>query len=322
MGKSFTPADLERCHAQFEEEGYLVLPGFFAPEEIDSVLAATDSALQSRAMEIVVDSLVKDERTFYGLAPNPESLNFKFNDLYLFLDEIRQLGLDPELTSLLRTLLGGLRPMLCNTLTLLKGSSQPIHIDSLFMTPQTPHHLIASWMAFEDVDPTAGPLVYYPRSHHILLYRFRDGSHHATNADMPEWTAYIEREVKERGLEKKTFLARKGDVFLWHSDLVHGGGPIQDPHKTRRSLICHYFTEPDARKMPDWQLEPLNGGFWFNRLPPAARPAPERFDDMHPFPEEAYLRRNPDLQTALADGRIESGFEHYRTHGYAEGRQI
>lgn len=322
MGKSSTPVELERWRAQFEEEGYLALPGFFAPEEIDAALAATDSALCSRGMEIVVDSLISNERTFYGLVSDPQSLNFKFNDLYLFLDEIRQLGLDLELTSLLRSLLGGLSPMLCNTLTLIKGSSQPIHIDSLFMTPRTAHHLIASWIAFEDVDPAAGPLVYYPSSHHIPLYRFRDGSHHSTQEEMPDWTGYIEGQVKERKLEKKTFLARKGDVFLWHSDLVHGGGAIQDAHKTRRSLVCHYFTEPDARKFSDWQLEPLNGGFWFNRLPPAARPAPDQFDHLHPFPEGAYLRRNPDLQTALEDGRIQSGFEHYRTHGYAEGRQI
>ena len=215
-----------------------------------------------------------------------------------------------------------MRPVLCNTLNLMKGSSQSIHIDSLFMTPQTPRHLIATWIALEDVDPTAGPLVYYPGSHQIPLYRFRDGSHHATGEEMPDWSRYIESEIERRGLEKKTFLAEKGDVFIWHSDLAHGGGTIQDPGKTRRSLVCHYYTEPDSRKFADWRLDPLNGGFWFNRLPAPVRVPPDQFDDLHPFPEEAYFRRNPDLRAAIKDGRIASGFAHYQSHGYAEGRAI
>ncbi len=314
--------EIKQHRAQFDESGYLTLSGHFRETEIDTVRAATEALLNSKGMEIVVDSLIDGERTFYGLARNRESQLFKINDLYLSVPEIRDMALETRLVELLRVLLGGRYPVLCNTLTLIKGSSQPLHIDSLFMTPQTPHHLAASWIAFEDVDPAAGPLVYYPGSHEIPLYRFQNGSHHATSEEFPAWTNYIQCEIERRGLEKKTFLARKGDVFIWHSDLVHGGGPIHDPSKTRRSLVCHYYTESDARKFADWHLDSLNSAFWFNRLPPAARPAPDRFDDAHPFPEEAYLRRNPDLREALADGRISSGLAHYRSHGYAEGRQI
>lgn len=314
--------ELSRQRAEFSEDGYLVLPGYFSIEQIDVAMNTIEGALRSRPMEIVVDGLAGGERCFFGQASDPESLNFKFNDLYLVLNEIRQLALEPRLVELLTTLLGGLIPVLCNTLTLFKGSSQSLHIDSLFMTPQTPHHLIAIWVAFEDVDPAAGPLVYYSGSHRIPLYRFRDGSHHASGEEFPAWTNYIEGEIKRRNLEKKTFLAHKGDVFIWHSDLVHGGSTVLDPGKTRRSLVCHYYSESDSRQFPQWHLEPLHGGYWLDRLPPPVRAAPDRFDDAHPFPEEAYLRRNPDLRSALEDGRISSGFAHYCSHGYAEGRAI
>jgi phytanoyl-CoA hydroxylase len=322
---SFAPDEIERYRAQFAVEGYLILSRYFSTAEIDRVQASIDRILQSRPMEVVVDGLTSGERTFYGLAQGPDAqdLKLKFNDLYLVMDEIRQLALEPRLSGLLHVLLGEMRPVLCNSLTLIKGSSQPFHIDSLFMTPQTPHHLIAAWIAFEDVDPASGPLIYCPGSHQIPLYRFDNGSHHAaTSEEVAEWSNYIQREIKKAGLKEETFLARKGDVFIWHSDLVHGGGAIQDPSKTRRSLVFHYYTEPDSRRFPDWRLDPLNNGFWLNRLPPPVRPAPDRFDDSHPFPEEAYLRRNPDLQTPLADGRILSGFDHYKTHGYTEGRSI
>lgn len=44
---------------------------------------------------------------------------------------------------------------------------------------------------------------------------------------------------EERGLETKTFMAKKGDVLIWHGDLMHGGAPIQDQSITRKSLIAH-----------------------------------------------------------------------------------
>jgi phytanoyl-CoA hydroxylase len=322
MPKPCAPEDVQRSRMQFVAEGYLVLPQYFTSEEVDRILASTEATLQSHKMEIVTDSLVDGERTLYGLARNPESQHFKFNDLYLISEDVRDVALDPGLTEVLSALLGGMRPILCNTLTLMKGSGQRLHIDSLFMTPSTPHHLVAAWMAFEDVDPSAGPLVYYPGSHKIPLYRFRDGSCHANAEELPDWNNYIEEEIKRRGLEKKTFLARKGDIFLWHSDLVHGGGVIRDPKRTRRSLVCHYWTEIDTQTFPDWRLEPLNGGFWINRLPQPVYAAPDRFDDTRPFPEETYLRRNPDLRIPLAEGRISSGFAHYCSHGHAEGRAI
>ncbi len=322
MFRSTASDQIEAWRDQFQHDGYLVLPGYFSPAEIDAVLAATDATLRSRPMEVVVDSLLDGERTFYALARNPEARHFKFNDLYLLLDEVRAIALEAGLSELLRALLGAQPPVLCNSLTFAKGSAQPMHVDSLFMTPQTPHHLVATWMAFEDVDPAAGPLEYYPRSHEIPLYHFSDGSHHANADEMPQWSAYIQRELDRRGMKKKTFLARKGDVFIWHSDLVHGGGAIQDANKTRLSLVCHYYTESDCQRFPEWKLEKLNAGFWLNRLPAAVRSAPDRFDAAHPFPEAAYLRRHPDLRVALHEGRIASGFEHYQTHGYAEGRAI
>jgi len=306
----------------FERDGYLILPGYFTSEQIDSTEAAIRRVCAEHAMEIVVDDLVSGKRTFYGLAENQEPGSFKFNDLYLLVEEVRALALEPQLSELLRHLLHGRRPALCNTLTLVKGSNQPMHIDSLFMTPRTPQQLVAIWIAFEDVDRDAGPLEYYPASHRIPLYRFRDGSHHATTEELPQWAAYILNEVKVRGLRKETFVARKGDVFIWHSDLLHGGGDIRDQQRTRRSLVCHYFAEDDCRENPAWNFVDLNSGCWIDRLPQSVRVEPEQFDHVHSFPENAYLRRHPDVRAAVAKGHIPSGFAHYREYGFAEGRGI
>jgi hypothetical protein len=46
---------------------------------------------------------------------------------------------------------------------------------------------------------------------------------------------------EERGLKTETFMAKKGDVLIWHADLMHGGVPIQDPRQTRKSLVAHFM---------------------------------------------------------------------------------
>src|SRR4051812_8282031 len=217
---------IETWAAQFERDGFLALPKFFSEEEIDRALAAAEQLKRERPHEIVVDDLAVGERTFLAAARDPQHGRFKFNDLYLQLSEVRDLALSPILSRLLRALLHGDRPVLCFSLNFVQGSAQPIHIDSLYMTPKTQAHLVATWTALEDVHPDAGPLVYYPGSHKIPLYTFSDGTHHARQDEMPGWTAYVEREMQSRGITAQTFLARKGDLFIWHSDLVHGGSAI------------------------------------------------------------------------------------------------
>jgi hypothetical protein len=66
-------------------------------------------------------------------------------------------------------------PVLCNSLYLEKGSAQPAHVDSIFMTPRTPK--IATWFALGDAKDDAGQL-YYWGSHRIEQMKFTNGSYH------------------------------------------------------------------------------------------------------------------------------------------------
>ena len=307
---------------QFERDGFLALPSYFPAQEVDRAITAIDEVLRTRPAEVVVDDLAINERTFLTSARDPKNGRFKYNDLYLLLGELRSLALAPELSALLSALLGGRRPVLCYSLTFEHGSGQPIHIDSLYMTPKTQSHLLATWIALEDVHPDAGPLIYYPGSHKIPLYTFQDGTHHARQEEMEDWTAYIRAEMERRGIPGKRFLARKGDLFIWHSDLVHGGSEIGDATKTRRSLVYHYFTEADCRRKKHSQLEELNGALWLNRLPPPVYTPPERFGPDRPFPEEIYLRRHPDVRAEVESGSMPSAFHHYQQVGFAEKRPI
>jgi ectoine hydroxylase-related dioxygenase (phytanoyl-CoA dioxygenase family) len=54
---------------------------------------------------------------------------------------------------------------------------------------------------------------------------------------------YLETEIKKRGAKPEVFLARKGDVLIWHANLLHGGMPVLNPKLTRKSMVAHYFAE-------------------------------------------------------------------------------
>ncbi len=306
--------------SQFERDGYLVLEKYFAPERIDGAASAMRDLLAERPNEVVVDSLRTGRRMFWAQADRREYRNYEFNDLYLLSEELRELALDPELASVLEALLGEPAVLFSST-NFQRGSSQRMHIDSLYLTPRTPHSLASVWIAFEDVHPDAGPLFYYPGSHRIPLYRFNDGSHHASREEEADWFDYIDVQIRLRGLKQRRFLARKGDVFIWHADLVHGGSPIRDAGRTRASMVCHYFGESDCRER-ELEVVPLHGGCWMRRQQLPVRPDPEAFIPAFPFPEESYLRRHPDVRDGVRARVFPSGEYHYRNFGFGEGRGV
>ena len=37
------------------------------------------------------------------------------------------------------------------------------------------------------------------------------------------------------------FHAKKGDVLIWHANLIHGGSARKNLELSRRALVCHFF---------------------------------------------------------------------------------
>jgi ectoine hydroxylase-related dioxygenase (phytanoyl-CoA dioxygenase family) len=125
------------------------------------------------------------------------------------------------------------------------GSQQSMHQDTAYVVSERPLCLAATWIALEDIEEGSGELMYYPGSHrfgHFLfsgLYkswkRGRDGD--AAHAMFLE---QLHTQARERGIREQRFMARKGDVLVWHADLAHGGSPIRLEGRTRRSLVTHF----------------------------------------------------------------------------------
>jgi ectoine hydroxylase-related dioxygenase (phytanoyl-CoA dioxygenase family) len=302
----------------FDEYGFAILPSFYSAEEMDQVAASIAQRKLDRPMNVTVDLLDTGERSLLGLLTPQEvaTRRMKINDLYLDMPGVRELALSERIAPILQDLLGE-APALCNSLYFEKGSQQPPHVDALYMTPTTSDHLIAIWVALEDAHVNAGQLEYFPGSHRIEQMIFSNGTRHFVPAQMPEWHAYMDSQISKGGFVKKSFSAKKGDVFIWHSNLLHGGSPIADPECTRKSLVFHYFSQKDAANLND-ELRPMSCGFWIDR---PIQAVPEESFNRGKF-EEAYLAKYPDVAQAVKDKAFASGIQHYDLLGKAEGRAI
>jgi len=152
-----------------------------------------------------------------------------------------------RLLDLLSFLLGK-RVIPFQSLSFVQGSEQRAHSDSIHMTTEPPGYLIATWSALEDCPEDAGPLFYYPGSHrlpYVMTQDYDSGNTHFTIGENSNrrYEDRIESLIREHGLKKEIFLAKRGDVLVWHANLLHGGSAITRPGATRRSIVCHYFAE-------------------------------------------------------------------------------
>ena len=64
-------------------------------------------------------------------------------------------------------------------------------------------------------------------------------------------------------LKPSNLFAKAGDVFIWHSQLYHGGAKINDFNITRKSLVTHYFEEKDCNKENIIKINKF--GYYLNR---------------------------------------------------------
>ena len=160
---------------------------------------------------------------------------------------IRDITFDKRLTDLLGFILDS-EVIPFQTINFNYGSNQRAHSDSIHMTTYPLGYLIAVWIALEDTSPDNGPLFYYPGSHrlpYLLNNDFNEGENllHLGKKGYPDYEDKIEAVIEEKQLQKEIFLAQKGDILIWHANLIHGGLPVVQPGLTRKSMVIHYYAK-------------------------------------------------------------------------------
>ena len=249
FGREAKPAPLSAEQlASWDANGFLVLPGFVPRPELELVEQVVDDEWSRRPNDHQVDVLTGPHafHTFRMDETPPEARGevYKLNNLFARRPEIRAVALSPRLRAVLAQLMEG-EPMICNSLNFERGSQQPFHIDTWYMPPPVEGRMVVASIALDDVGPDNGPVAYYPGSHRIPPWRFSTGRLNEVPAEMPRCMAYLESEIAARGLKEEELRCRRGDVLLWHAQLLHGGRAIRDMEKTRASLVVHYWRAGD-----------------------------------------------------------------------------
>jgi hypothetical protein len=234
---NISEAEAEYCRT-WRKSGYIILPGLFDDPTLDAVWKAYEGAIAAGRIQLPPEPASPDDR-HPGRYLNPHKKTGVFCRI------LKHAGL----LSAIRLLMDR-EPRALQTIASHKGSQQGLHSDSIHMTTYPLGYLTAAWIAFEDIHPNSGPLVYYPGSHRLPYVFSRDVGISEEDFKRDGYAPYharyephIRKLVEESGIEPHYFHAKKGDVLIWHANLVHGGSQREDMVLTRRALVCHFFVK-------------------------------------------------------------------------------
>jgi ectoine hydroxylase-related dioxygenase (phytanoyl-CoA dioxygenase family) len=223
---NFSDSEKEKIKG-FSKDGYIILEKAFSGDEVETILSEIESLKKTGKAKHR-----DDERIIFAIHKS---------------EKIYELATKKKITHLLDFLLGK-KAKLFQSLNFEHGSAQRAHSDTIHMTTYPLGYLVAVWVALEDIHPDSGPLFYYPGSHK-LPYVLNDDYNHGGNYFLLGPKAYqkyedaIQEVIENNKLKKEIFCPKKGDAFIWHANILHGGSRIKNSALTRKSMVLHFYAE-------------------------------------------------------------------------------
>jgi ectoine hydroxylase-related dioxygenase (phytanoyl-CoA dioxygenase family) len=248
-------------HASFVnwvEHGYVVLHDVVDRGDVDAMVATLDGLWDAsdpipdltlldlqEAPDVGARNLTHAE--VLGLPPEERARmqaasHWRIHGFHYVNAAARRIFQAPRLRELVSRLLGRpARPFAA--INFMRGSEQHLHQDMAVFHIFPHDYLVGAWIACEDVEPDAGPLVLYAGSHRAGMFPgFTDypqtNLRTADAATRDAYQTWVD-DVASR-FPRHEFHARAGEVLLWHGMLVHGGAPVLRPDSTRKSMVLHY----------------------------------------------------------------------------------
>lgn len=221
------PPGVQQSLLAWSEKGYLIVDGFFSPSIADQIQQEADRLESEGRLHPA-----HDNKLLFANRLSPQVRRITYDERLM-----RLLGfiLDKEVVPF-------------QTINFKHGSNQRAHSDSIHMTTYPLGYLIAVWIALEDTNMDNGHLFYYPGSHRLPYLLNEDFNEGATSLrlgrkDYVDYEDRIEVLLEETKVEKEVFLAKKGDILIWHANLIHGGLPVRNAELTRKSMVIHYYAK-------------------------------------------------------------------------------
>jgi hypothetical protein len=220
------------------EHGYIILEQLIEESALDEVWTGYEDAIRSGKIKLPSEPAAEGD-PYPGRYLNPHKKIGAFCRLLKH----------PDLLNWLK-LLTERQPKPLQTITSHKGTQQAIHSDSIHMTTYPLGYFTAAWIALEDIHPDSGPLEYYPGSHklpyvfsHEVGITEKDFRKHGYRSYQEKYEPFIRQTIAKAGLQPAYFHAKKGDVLIWHANLLHGGSVRREIQLSRRAVVCHFFVK-------------------------------------------------------------------------------
>lgn len=206
-------------------------------------------------------------------------------NLHAAMPELFELFAKNQMAYKVQEAMFGATPCLYTSLFYERGSAQPAHRDTPLFSTKPEYFYFGVWVALEDANEVNGALQVYPGGHKmpeldresIAIKRFGslDNLPNMSNDLWLDYQGEVVRQCKDAGLTQELLCVEAGDTVIWHPQLPHGGGPIQDMSKSRFSFVMHTtpvgvpvyhqdkFFNPQAPAPIDahWQYEEVDGAY-------------------------------------------------------------
>jgi len=201
---------------KFDKNGYLIIKSLIDNDTIDKI----------------VDEIYEK---------NPKNKNSnRITDAWKNFDSIGYLAFNKKIMGILSHLYKK-KPIPFQTLNFYVGTEQKLHSDQIHFCSVPEHFMCGVWIALEDISIDSGPLIYYPGSHKLPFYTMQRLK--IPPGNYAEYEKKMESKLNKYNLVPKYGTIKKGDIIIWHSNLIHGGSKRNDANLTRKSIVVHYFFE-------------------------------------------------------------------------------
>lgn len=259
--------DLRARLLHWSQMGFVVFKRLIDTRLVDAYVADVEELFRERRHHVLLNAEGYGEKHMCDAPPAMlEQHHMRLMDFHNLSMAGKKIALHPSIVDFLRHIFRD-TPVAMQSLTFIHGSEQQMHQDYAYVVPAIPSHLVATWVALEDVHPDSGPLAYYPGSHTLPKFDWGNGLLLTPESKYNEhdFARHIEREAERMGLREEIFTPEKGDVFFWHAALAHAGSPVRDANRTRKAFVTHYSSitgYPRDRRSRDREpiVHSLNGG--------------------------------------------------------------
>jgi ectoine hydroxylase-related dioxygenase (phytanoyl-CoA dioxygenase family) len=242
-------------YKSFAQNGYCIFENLISKDLVDYTNSDIEKKLKE---EFAGETQVKKNPSIYHYNDSPRVI-----EAWKWSKYVREISLNNEIMEFLRVFYGK-EPIPFSTINFIKASEQPLHSDYLHFGSIPDGYLVGVWVALEDINPNAGPLLVAAGSHADPIFSLDKlnlkipTSLQELKANNTVYENYIQDRISLMNYEIVAPPLNKGSVLIWQANVYHGSKKIVDQNLTRKSQVTHYQFEGTKFYNPNYSLPILN----------------------------------------------------------------